>query len=72
VGVPNKIYRVSGIDLRHMGHENKFDEKSVGFDSASKPGVVLLLQEVFLKKTFRIRLGSKFALDCGLRDIGLT
>ena len=55
-----------------MGHENKFDEKSVGFDSASKPRVILLLQEVFLKKAFRIRPGSEFALDCGLRDIELT
>jgi hypothetical protein len=72
VSVPNKIYCISGIDFRHMRHENKFDEKSVGFNSVSKPSVVFLLQELFLEKTVTIRSGSESALDYGLRDIKLS
>jgi hypothetical protein len=55
-----------------MRHDNKFDEKSVSFDSVSKPSVIFLLQEVFLKIAVPIRSGSKSALDCGLRDIKLS
>ena len=67
MSVPNKIYCVGGIDFWHMRHEDKFDEKSVGFNRVSKPSVVFLLQELFVEETVPVRSGSKSALDYGLR-----
>ena len=46
-----------------MRHEDKFDEKSVGFNSVSKPSVIFLLQELFLKKAVSICSVSECGLD---------
>ena len=66
VSVPDDVYRICGIDLRHVRQEHKLDEQSIGFDSASKPSVVFLLQETVLEKAFRLRAGSEITLDYGL------
>jgi hypothetical protein len=55
-----------------MRHENKFDKESVGFDSVSKPSVIFLLQELFLKKAVRICSVSEIGLDCSLKGIKLS
>lgn len=54
-----------------MMHENKFDKKSVGFDSVNQPSVISLLQEVFLKKAVCIRSFSEIPLDCRLPMRGI-
>ena len=66
VSVPDDVYRICRIDLRHVRHEHKLDEQSIGFDCASKPSVVFLLQEAELEKSFRFGAGSELSLDNGL------